>query len=257
MISICNKIKISYTLILLVLTSFLSGLFKDVLVFLFFIIIHELGHIIFSVFFRWKIKYIRFNICGGFIYYDDIIDKSFKQGIIISLAGIMFQNIIFILIFIMYKNNMFNDRLFYMMLKYNFAISIFNILPIIPLDGSKLLEILLNKYLPYKLSLKILNFISFIFLLLIFLFFIINKKIEYSYIIMFSFLIKKIYLFFKNIPYLFNRFLLERYIKPINNRKYEYINGDKLYKMKRQKKHYFKINDNYYSENEILSKKFD
>ena len=74
---------------------------------------------------------------------------------------------------------------------------------------------------------------------------------------MFSFLIKKIYLFFKNIPYLFNRFLLERYIKPINNRKYEYINGDKLYKMKRQKKHYFKINDNYYSENEILSKKFD
>ena len=40
------------------------------------IIIHEVGHIILSLYFKWKIKRVDITICGGFITYDDVIDKA-------------------------------------------------------------------------------------------------------------------------------------------------------------------------------------
>ena len=58
---------------------------------------------------------------------DNIYNSSFINNFLISIMGAVFQCILFIF---------FKDSFF---IKINFSIMIFNLLPIIPLDGSKIL----------------------------------------------------------------------------------------------------------------------
>ena len=142
--------------------------------------------------------------------------------------------------------------------KYNYSILIFNLLPIVPLDGYRIVNIILNMYIPYSYSLKISGIISFFSMFIItFLFLFFKIKLEISYIILFIFLIKKIINYFKDIPYLFNKFLIERYINKLNAKKIILIKGYRLEKLRRQKRHLFIIGKKSYTERQILSKKFD
>ena len=256
--SIYKKIDISYLFLLVIFLSLISGLFKDIIMLFLVIIIHETGHIITSLYYGWKIKKISISLCGGYIYYDEVIDKPFKEEFLISISGFLIQLLFLFITFILYKNNFLDGKDFYLIKKYNTAVLLFNMLPIIPLDGSKIFNLFLNVFLSYKVSLKILNLISFFTLAIIILcFLLLNIQVECSYIMVFSFLIKNILTSIKDIPYLFNRFLFERYKCPITKGKYCYIKGYKLDKMKRQKKHLFLINDKAHSEKKVLSKKFD
>ena len=256
--SIYKKIKISYFLLIVILVSLLSGLFKDILSFFSVILIHELGHIIMSLVFKWNISEIDIGITGGFITYDETIDKPFIEELLIAAAGFISQSIYFLLVIILYKNNVIDYDLFFLIKKYYLGVLVFNLIPIMPLDASKILQVILSIFFSYKKTLKLINLISFInvfIIILIFLFF--KFKIEYSYIMIISFVISYLIKNIKEIPYLFNKFLFERYMYPLNVKKYEYIKGKNLNKLKRQRKHYFKINNHYYKEREILSKIFD
>lgn len=228
------------------------------LIFFLVILIHELGHIITSLLYNWKIKKISFGICGGFILYDDKIDKPFKEEFLIAISGFLFQSLFYLFSYFLYKNNIIGAKQMFLIEKYHYSILFFNMLPILPLDGSKIINVLLNLFIPYKKSLLVSSFISFVSIVLVFIsFFILNIKIEYSYIMIFFFLIKKIIIFYKDIPYLFNRFLFERYSNPIKSRKKRVIKGYHLDFLKRQITHEFLIGKKRYQEKEILSKVFD
>ena len=77
--NIYKKIEISKSLIIIIFLSFLSGLFKDIITLFMIIIIHEIGHILVSRIFKWKIYKIKLNITGGYVVYDEEIDKPFKE----------------------------------------------------------------------------------------------------------------------------------------------------------------------------------
>ena len=57
-------------------------------------------------------------------------------------------------------------------------------------------------------------------------------------------------------PFLFNKFLFERYTYPVNTLKSYYIKDGDINKMRRQKKNYFFIRNMYHSEKSTLSRKF-
>lgn len=256
--SICNKLKISPFLILIIFLSFLSGLFKDVITLFLVIIIHELGHVITSLVYGWKIKRIDITVCGGFITYDEEIDKPFKEEFLISISGFLFQLLLCILSSILNRMGIFSNKLLFMIQKYNLSIFLFNILPIYPLDGSKILNVFFNMFLPYKKALKLTTIISVLGIVFMFLCFFLNGiKIEYSYIMIVCFVFSKIINLFKDIPYLFNRFLFERYKNPIKLRKICYVKNGLLDGFRRQRKHYFIINNHCYDERKVLSKRFD
>ena len=128
------------------------------------IIIHEIGHIFTSNFFKWKIDKINIGVAGGYITYDEVIDKPFKEEFLIGISGFLFQFILFIVSLILYRNNLIDYKIFFLIKKYNISIFIFNLIPIHPLDGSKLLNILFNIFLPYKKSLKLTNILSILFI---------------------------------------------------------------------------------------------
>src|SRR5574344_768063 len=101
MISICKKTHVSFTFLIIILLSFISGLFKDVLTLFTILIIHEIGHIIISCYYKWNISRIDIYACGGYITYGDVIDKPFKEEFMIAVAGIISQSIFFLFVYLL------------------------------------------------------------------------------------------------------------------------------------------------------------
>ena len=75
---------------------------------------------------------------------------------------------------------------------------------------------------------------------------------NYSYIMVLSVLSIYNYKFIKQLKYIYNRFLLERYLYNISYPKIKIIsNGNKMYK---NNSHIIKVNNNYITEKKYLSK---
>ena len=165
--------------------------------------------------------------------------------LLILINGPIFQTIAYIILLYLFNN--YRD----LVTLYHVGILLFNLLPIYPLDGGKLLNLLFNTFISYKKSLKIMIYISYIITIFIF---IINNNIKINIIVMGLFLLYLIKNESNKIELKYNKFLLERYLNNYNFKNIKIINN--INKMYRGKKHIIKCNGNYYLENELLEKKY-
>ena len=185
-----NKIKFHYTYYILVLSFLLTGQFINLLIFTSLIVIHELGHYLSSKIFNIEVKNIIIYPYGGITRLNSVIDIDLTKELIISISGIIMQTIYYFIIYILYKNNIIRPYVFELFNKYHYSIVLFNLIPIYPLDGSKILNIIINKIFNYKLSnilLIILSIINIILILFIF-------KFNYSFILILGILINYLYI---------------------------------------------------------------
>ena len=230
----------------------ITGHFANLIVFASTIIIHELGHIISSLCFKYSIDKIIIYPYGGLTKINKRINTNINNDIIVAISGLLFQTIYYLLVLFLYKNNIIREYIYNLFSLYHKSMFIFNILPSIPLDGSKLINLILSKYFNYNLANKLTIVISFI-SIIIFLFSNIFDK-NYSLIMILGILLNNIYKFYKELTFIYNRFLLERYLYNFNYYKYKVIdNKDKMYK---NKLHYFKIDNKIIKEKEYLNKIF-
>lgn len=135
---------------------------------------------------------------------------------------------------------------------YHYGILIFNLLPIYPLDGGKLLHIILTNFMPYKVSYKISIFISYIFIIF---YLLLSWPLKLNSLIITIFLILKVYKEQEQTNYIYEKFILERYL---NNYKFKNSklvnNSNKFYKNNR---HIIKQNNAYILEKDYLIKKYE
>ncbi len=176
--------------------------------------------------------------------FNDKINKPLYEELLVTIAGPLFQ------IIITYFLAKYDKTL----ISFSNFILIFNLFPIIPLDGSKLLLSFLSYFIYLKKSLKLLIIISYtiiILLLSLYLFY------SYSLIILVSLLllIFKINDETKNINYYYHKFLIERYLFIYNYKKTSIINNiDKMYKYRNN---IIKSNKKIFTEKEYLKDFFD
>ena len=242
-------IKLNIFTIYFLIISFFCGLIKNSLIIIIIVLFHELGHILFLKIFRIKIKKIIIYPFGGITYVDKDINYPINKELLISCGGILFQIILFIIIYFLPINILTKD-IFY---KYNIIIILFNILPIMPLDGSIILNSIFNKYLSFKKSYYLKIIISIIFLIILIQF---NNYYSLNNYLILVFLMFKIYEGIINYKYINNKFLLERFL---NNYCFKKIhnNTKKIDDLKLETYHYFKDKDRIISEKKLLSKLFD
>ena len=184
------------------------------------IIVHELGHLLTAKLFNWEIDKIYIYPLGGLTKFKTSINKPLKEELLVTIMGPMFQ----ILFFYVIKD--YDDSLYY----FNNLLLIFNLLPVVPLDGSKLLNILISSMISFKKSLNISILISYILYPVIVIFFITNINSTFMIIVTFL-LLFKIIEEKNNINYIFNKFLLERYLKKYKYKKDVIVkNTDNYYK---------------------------
>ena len=203
---ILSKIEFHYTFIIIALGFVLAGYFSNLIVFTSIIIIHELGHIITGLHFKYKLDKVIIYPYGGMTKFNTIINTNINKDILVAISGVIVQSIYFILITILYTKGYIREYIYNLFTIYNKSILLFNILPIIPLDGSKIINLILSKYLYYNLSNKLTIIISFITIIII----LITRIYEYNYsfIIILGLLMKNIYDFYQNLEYIYNKFLL-------------------------------------------------
>ena len=240
------KIKIHNSTYIILLLSFLAGYFEYIYLMLLIIFIHESGHYLFSRIVGFKNGIIHIYPFGGLTEYDEDLNIKINKELIVLFGGIFFQLLFFLLCYILYKNYYITNHVYLIIKRINYLLISFNFMPILPLDGGRLLNLILDKFFNYKLSIYLSIIISLLFLII----FSIYNKTVYS-IILSIFLFKSIYIEYLNIKYKFNRFILERYLNNYDFNKIKIINN--INKMYRDYTHI--INNEF--ESKYLSKLFD
>lgn len=253
--NILKKLKIHPVFFFLIFASVLTGLFKEFSIFFIIIFVHEIGHVISATYYHWNIKTINFYPFGGLIKFDEQINKPIKEELIIVISGLFMQSLLYFFICILHNFYYISDNLFFAFQKYHYSILLFNLLPIYPLDGIKIINLLFSKIFPYKFSHLLSLIISYIFIV-IFIIYSFKNSLSMNTLLIISLLISKLIEERKNHKYYFNKFVFERYLYNFNFKSIKIINNNKIKKMYRDKKHVFKVNKDYVTEKNMLKNKF-
>lgn len=228
---------------------FITGQFKDFIIIFLLIITHEFGHLLMAKIFKWNIEKIAIYPFGGCVFFNEKINRPIYEEFLILISGPIFQIVFFIIITILFNNSFLNYRNYLLFKSYHYTLLAFNLLPVYPLDGGKLLNILCYYIFPYKKGNKFVILFSYLLILLLIIYY---KQL--NFLIMGVFLLSEVTFYLKKQDYLFNKFLLERYLKNYNFKKLKIIsNKNNMYK---EKRHLFKINDVYYTEKEVLKNRY-
>lgn len=225
------------------------GSFIPFIILFLIIIVHELGHFLTAIILKVDVDKIYIYPFGGISKLNIKLNESIYKEFIILIMGPLFQ-IIFSCFLV--NINFFSNykELIY---TYNYSILIFNLLPIYPLDGGKLLNLILSLNFPFKRSYELSIYISYLTVIILF---IINifTNININTIVIISFLIYKVSIELKKKNILFDKFLLERYLNNFYFKKRK--NVDSVNEFMRGRSHIIKINDKYYTERDVLNNKF-
>ena len=125
------------------------------------VLVHEAGHIFFGYLFNYKVKKINIYPFGGITIFESNLNNKFISDFLVSLGGVIFQLLLFLIV---KKTDTYAYKIF---LTYNTSIMFFNLIPIVSLDGGKIVNAIINHFIPYKKALRVSIYISYIFILLL------------------------------------------------------------------------------------------
>ena len=238
------KVKINFLFYIVALIFIITGMFRPFVWIFSLIIVHEIGHILTGIFLKWKIDKVIITAFGCVTVFKEYLNRSIKEELLIAIMGPIFQIMYFLII-----NKIVNYDWFYAA---NISLLLFNLLPIIPLDGSKIIHSILDIFLTFKLSHNTVIIISFILTILIGITCIINHNL--LLIIAFICLLIKVINEYNEKELRFQKYLLERYLYSFVFKKT--IKIDNIKKMKRNKNHLIYFKNKWTSEKKYLKEHF-
>jgi len=224
-----NKIIIHPFTIFLLLIGLLTGYFRFLVYIFLIVLIHELGHLLIACFFKRKIISLTILPFGGLLKLNSLISENIYEDLLIATGGIFFQTIFgFLLMYLNYYSLI--DMHTYSFLRfYNSILIIFNLIPICPLDGYKIMKLISELIIPFKKTFSLCIITSGVILILIIL---LGPNLVKSNILVFCFLFIMSIDEIKKVKYLVTRFYLERINRNFNYPKKNIKKIDSMYKNK-------------------------
>ena len=229
-----DKLFLFFLLIIIV-----TGNFNSFIPYFLLLLIHELSHAVTGIILGYKLDKIMFYPLGGVTIFNYPINIPLKRELLILLSGPLGQIVAYLIL----KNY------FPFISLYHYTLLIFNLLPLYPLDGGKILNIICSYHWNYLVSYNITLLISVIVLLVLFIynmcFF--NLNLLFMLIMIFTKIIK----IYRNRFFYYNRFLLERYL--YNYSFYKIKNIDNMNEFYRDRLHFI----GFTNERKALEKYFE
>ena len=205
-----NKIKFEPSYYIVTLLAILTGYFNQYIVFAISILLHECGHLLMASFFKWELDELKFFAFGGQMRFKGELNKANKEDLLISSAGVM-VNLMLLSIFLYFAQLEVSGIQLKWINSFIWAqcfIIVFNLIPLPPLDGSRILGDILSCFFPYRYSLRIICYFNIVFISFIVLLTILYDFRQFYLIL--GFLFYSTVKFNQNAQYLFQLFLLHK-----------------------------------------------
>ena len=141
------------SLILLVVSLFIVfivGTVENILISFSVMIIHEMSHLVVAKLLGYRIEIMKVLAYGASLHVKDIDQASCKEDLLISLAGPMVNFMLAGLGFV--ATNLLSNEYINIFIQYNLLFGAFNLIPIRPFDGSRVLGAILNQRCGIKVS---------------------------------------------------------------------------------------------------------
>src|SRR5699024_3086260 len=244
-----KKLHIHPLFLLLIILSLFTGTFVQLFILFAIILIHEIGHYTLANNYQWHIQSIVLWVFGGVMKTTEATNRPIKEDIIVTMAGPLQHIWMFAVIYGCSFIDIIPTSLVQTAFYFNWLLLLFNLLPIYPLDGGKLLFYILSLILPYKKAHQYTYRFSLLacILLISFLFF---NPFTLTAVLLLLFLMWENYQQWRQHPYIFMRFLLQRMKMP----EIEILFVDQSYTLmdifslfKRTREHEIKLEDSTYS----------
>lgn len=150
-----NKLYVSPLCIFLVIFSIIFDIVNEMLIMFFICFIHELGHIVMALIFHCKINKVSINIFGFSAEIDNVEYLMLYKQIIVYIAGPLTVFVTYFLLKLMLNYNLINSYEYYKYSENNLGMCLFNLIPLYPLDGGRIIDALYRRICPMKECLMI------------------------------------------------------------------------------------------------------
>ena len=155
------KLEISYLLLSFLAIIVIAEVFNNFLWCISAVVIHELGHIIPMCMFGYRPEKIKFSLFEISITDNTRQKRSFWQNFFIILFGPFVNFICFISFYLLYLYG----KDFYLPIAIaNLSVGLFNILPVLSLDGGQLLYLILCRKITERNAERVVDILTFIFI---------------------------------------------------------------------------------------------
>lgn len=240
-----RKIHIHPLLWVIIALAVATAHFIELMMVLLIIFVHEMGHGAAASFFSWRIKKIALLPFGGVAEMDEHGNRPLKEELIVVLAGPLQHVWMMALSYLLFIAGVFPEKWHLLFIEYNMMILLFNLIPIWPLDGGKLVFILLSMNNSFQEAHLRALYVSAGSLVIFSLILSLIAPLTLNVWVIIGFLAFSIYYEWKQRRFIFMRFLMERHygkqldlreLKPINATENEMV-GHVLEKFQRGCKH--------------------
>ena len=166
------SLKLDLKIFLFLLLFLITSQFEIYIIVMIFAIVHELGHLVAGLALGYKVEEIKLTPMGLRLQFK-VKSKEYNEKIkngnrlnvkkaIIAIAGPITNLIIFIVLMLLQKLDFtFTNTYIYQIIIYsNILIAIFNMLPIYPMDGGRVINEILKIIIGYKKAYKITYILS-------------------------------------------------------------------------------------------------
>ena len=130
----------------------LTGHYLNLIVFTMLILVHELGHYSIARIFGCKVLKIVIYPYGGKCVLEDYVNRDLHEELLIAMAGVVVQFLFYLFVCFIHEMGVIRDYTMNLFTLYNQQMIFFNLLPIYPLDGGRIVHLFLCFLFPYYFS---------------------------------------------------------------------------------------------------------
>lgn len=197
------------------LASVITGHFVELITLFAIVFIHEWGHVAAARWFGVNVVSVQMLPFGGVAVMEDTTFLNAGREMLIAVAGPLQNGLLIGLAWLLHAFGLWDGPFYEYFVQGNILIALFNLLPVLPLDGGKIAHSLFSIILPYHLSLVWSLRISLLFSLFVIGYalsplLLQNGVLQLNLLLIGLFLLYSNYVDYRNIPYRFMRFLMNR-----------------------------------------------
>ena len=126
------------------LASVVTGYFIELITLFVIVLVHELGHVLAARGFGWRVTEVKLLPFGGVAEVEELDHMPIRQELVVTLAGPMQNLWMGAAAWAMGEAGWISPAWAAHLIEANLMIGLFNLLPILPLDGGRLLQALIS-----------------------------------------------------------------------------------------------------------------